>query len=227
MSETKVKALLKKLKTQPGPRIENHSPEDADEFEPIGLNGVLALTDKLLAVNRGLVPIDERDSLAFKRVHLPSQLIRERIKLDAGKTRLNILRRAAHRKDLNGIFPFAFDNYTVGQLVGNPLSMPLEEINPMHILEQNRRLTQMGPGGLSSDDMITEEAQNVHPSEFGFLSVLEGPESSRAGVDTRIAWGTRYGDDGRLYQQFKNKRTGKIEWLSSDMLEDKVVGVPE
>lgn len=192
----------------------------------------MAATEKLLAVNRGLIDPDERDSYAFKRIMSVDGHLGERIKLDAGKIRKGLMRNASKLKSLRGAHPFMFDSYGKGLLLGdpgqaNPLSSPLEEINPLHILEQARRITQMGPGGIGSADRITESAQSVHPSQFGFVSAVEGPESERIGVDARLSVGVRIGSDGRLYQQFRNPRTNQMEWLTPEDLEGKVVRLPE
>jgi DNA-directed RNA polymerase beta subunit len=187
---------------------------------------ILAATEKILAINRGLAQPDERDSLRFRRLYPMDRLISERIALDADKLFLKTMRRVIRQKSLKPINVNHFDKYTENLIVGNPLSMPLEEINPLHLIEQARRVTQMGPGGLG-EDSITEDAQNLHPSEFGFLSALEGPESERIGVDTRIAWGAKIGSDGNIYQKFLNKKTGRREWLSPTDLGDKIVGLPQ
>ena len=154
------------------------------------------------------------------------KLLSERIYLDADKLFLKSMRRIIRQRNLNSVGVNHFDKYSEGLIIGNPLSMPLEEINPLHLVEQARRVTQMGPGGLG-DDSITEEAQNLHPSEFGFLSALEGPESERIGVDTRLAYGTKIGSDGLIYQKYRNKRTGAKEWLSPVDVAGKVVGIPQ
>lgn len=201
--------------------------DDDPDHVPVGLRGVLGATEKLLAVNRGLVPPDERDSWQFKRIMPTDKLLRERVKLDADKTRLNLMRRLARFRSLKPVSSFAFDGYAQGLLIGNPLSMPLEEINPMHLVEQSRRVTQMGPGGLPSEDSITEEAQALHPSQFGFLSTLEGPESSRIGVDTRLAHGVKIGSDGNLYQKFLDRRENKFRWLAPKDLDGKTMALPD
>jgi len=85
----------------------------------------------------------------------------------------------------------------------------------------------MGPGGIGSTDAITPEMQAVQPGEFGFYSPIETPESEKAGVDVRMTWGTRVGKDGRLYHQFKNRRSGEIEWKSPADLHDKVMKIPD
>ena len=203
------------------------SRSDDDEYVGVGVNGILAATGKLLAVNRGAAEVDERDSQAYKRIMGPDQLIRERIRMDADHSARRLMRGLARRRSLKGFTPFHFDNYATGLLLGNPLSTPLEEINPMHIVEQLRRVTLMGPGGIGSSQAITPGMQAVHASQFGFISPVEGPESERAGVDSRLAWGVRIGSDGRLYQQFNNLRTGKVEWLSPEQLEGRVVKIPD
>lgn len=205
---------------------------DDEDDVPLGVHGLLAASEKLLAVNRGLDEPDERDSYGYKRIWSVDKHLAERIKLDAGKVRNNLMRNAARLKSLKGAYPFLFDGYSNGLVIGdpgmaNPLSSPLEEINPMHILEQARRVTQMGPGGIGSDEAITESAQGVHSSQFGFVSTVEGPESERSGIDVRLAYGARLGSDGKIYQQFRNRRTEQLEWLSPDITETKVIRLPD
>ena len=201
--------------------------EDQDDEIDGGVDTLLAASEKVLAVNRGLVDPDERDSLRFRKVYGPDKLLKERIDMDADKVMRNTVRRISRTGNLSGINPGHFNSYSEKLITGNPLSLALEEINPMHLTEQSRRVSQMGPGGLPSSTSITEDAQNLHPSEFMFLSAIEGPESERIGVDTRIAWGAKMGSDGNIYQRFRNKRTGKYEWLSAKDLENKIVALPD
>lgn len=201
--------------------------EDPDDEIDGGVDTLLAASEKVLAVNRGLVDPDERDSLRYRKIYGPDKLLKERIDMDADKVMRNTVRRISRTGNLSGINPGHFNSYSEKLITGNPLSLALEEINPMHLTEQSRRVSQMGPGGLPSSTSITEDAQNLHPSEFMFLSAIEGPESERIGVDTRIAWGAKMGSDGNIYQRFRNKRTGKYEWLSAKDLENKIVALPD
>ena len=201
--------------------------EDSDDEVEGNLDTILASTEKILAVNRGVTSPDERDSLRFRKIYGVDHLLKERIDMDADKVMRNTMRRISRSGNLKSLNADHFGSYTKNLIVGNPLSLALEEINPMHLVEQASRVSQMGPGGLSGASSITEEAQNLHPSEFMFLSAIEGPESERIGVDTRVAWGAKLGSDGNIYQRFKNKRTGKYEWLSSKDMENKVVALPE
>lgn len=202
--------------------------QDDEEYVNVGLGGLLAASEKLLATNRGLEQPDHRDSWAFKRVMYPDRILRERIRMDETGMLKKVLRMAAMRRNLSPVAPFAFDDYALRMFVGGtPLSSPLEETNPMHILENARRLTLMGPGGIGSRDALTADMQAVSPDQFGFIDPVAGPESEMAGIDVRLAWGVRVGSDGRLYQQFRNRRTGELEWVSPDALQGKVVKIPD
>lgn len=70
------------------------------------------------------------------------------------------------------------------------------------------------PGGM----LFTRRGRGV-----GFWS----GNSERAGVDVRLSHNARVGSDGKVYQQFHNRKTDKLEWVSPDMLHGKVVGLPE
>lgn len=201
--------------------------DDGEEYMSVGVDGVLAASEKLLAMNRGLVKADERDSLRYQKIFRPNNLFRERIKMDSGKIGRSIMYQAAKRRNLSGLLPGAFDGYIDAVLRGNPLTSPLEEINPMQLKENSRRITKMGPGGIPSEDSITNEAQAVHASQFGFIDPISGPESSRAGIDVRAAYGTKVGSNGRIYQKFLDRRTGKYKWMNASDIADLVVKIPD
>lgn len=201
--------------------------DDGEEYMSVGTDGVLAASEKLLAINRGLAETDERDSLKFQKILRPHSMLRESIKMDAGKVARQMMYQAARRKNLSSMQTAAFDPYVERLLVGNPLTSPLEEINPMQLTESARRITKMGPGGLGSSESITEEAQAVHPSQFGFISPIEGPESERAGIDVRAAWGVKLGSNGRLYQKFYDRRSKKYKWMSPEDISTLTVKIPD
>lgn len=201
--------------------------DDGEEYMSVGTDGVLAASEKLLAINRGLDEPDERDSLKFQKILRPHSMLRESIKMDAGKVARQLMYQAARKKNLSGVPTAAFDSYVERLLVGNPLTSPLEEINPMQLTESARRITKMGPGGLGSSQSITEEAQSVHPSQFGFISAIEGPESERAGIDVRAAWGVKLGSNGRLYQKFYDRRSKSMKWMSPEDVANLTVKIPD
>ena len=223
----RIVATLKKATIAPPTLDEQEDVFGDRDYIPVGIGGLLAASEKLLHVNQGVTDPDDRDDQQFKRLYSTPHLFRERIRLDADHVKRKLIRFAAKKKNLQPAGAFMFDSYMDGHLQGNPLTLPLEEINPMHILEQSRRITQMGPGGIGSQDSITSGMQSVKGSEFGFVDAIAGPETSLAGVDVRAAWGTKYGRDGRLYQKMRNRRTGKNQWISSEDLDQKILKIPD
>jgi len=183
----KVRSILPNRKIDSN---DNGIPDDEEEYVPVGLKGLVSASQKLLAINRGLDKPDERDSLLFKRILTTDRLLSERVRLDSDRVRGSMMPLIARHKNLKAVGPFAFDSYMEKFLIGNPLSSPLEEINPLHLLEQSRRATQMGPGGIGTDNAITEDMQAIRVDQFGFISTLEGPEctDSETKVFTKRGW---------------------------------------
>jgi hypothetical protein len=201
--------------------------DEHEKYAPVGIDGLLAATEKLLAVNRGLAETDDRDSLPNDRVHTVDRLMAERIKLDHGHALRAMMGRLSRMRTLDPVGPDAFGGYTMGYLKSNPLVTALEEINPMHILEQKRRITKMGPGGIGDPNAITDDMTAVSATQFGFVDPIAGPESEKAGIDVRLAHGARVGSDGRIYQLLVNRRTGKKEWVSPSNLRGKTLKLPD
>jgi len=135
--------------------------------------------------------------------------------------------RLSRARNLSPVGADAFGSYTAGFIKSNPLVPALEEINLMHNLEQKRRITKMGPGGIGDPNAITEDMQAVSATQFGFVDPIAGPESEKAGIDVRLAHGTRVGSDGRIYQLLLNRRTGKKEWVSPSNLRGKTLKLPD
>jgi DNA-directed RNA polymerase beta subunit len=200
---------------------------EGDRYRPVGTDGLLASTRKLLAVNRGQDEVDDRNIPAFTKIYPMDKLMRERIRFDEGKKRRSLLRMVASRKTLDPLHPRVFDSYLQEIITKNPLTSPIEETNPLQLIGQQRRVTQMGPGGIGSSDAITRDMQAVQADEFGFYSPVETPESEKAGVDVRLAWGVRIGQDGRMRKQLLNRRTGKNEWVSPEDLYGKFLKLPD
>lgn len=202
--------------------------DDDDEYVPVGVEGLFQASSRLLRISQGTEQPDERDSLVYSRIYSPADMIRERVRLDSGHVRRNIMNRLRHTRKLKSLPQRPFEDYFEKFIIGqNPLSLPLEEINPLHIADQRRRISGLGEGGLPSQEVITESMQSIHPSEFGFLSPVEGPENVTVGIDTRASWGTRLGSDGRLYQRLRDRRSGEERWMSPADLAGHSVLLPE
>ena len=125
-----------KLASSPFPKIQVAEMDKNTRRASVGVGSLIKATQKLLAINRGETDSDERDSLRFKKILGPDDLIAERVRLDAGKVRNMLMSKLNKTKSLKYFPTGAFDSYATGHIIGNPLSLPSEEINPIYNMDQ-------------------------------------------------------------------------------------------
>lgn len=180
---------------------------------------MLAITQKLLAVNRREADPDDRDNMVFQSVVGPEDLISERFSKD--RSALNkLLWKATAKKSLDHIPSGVFDKAISAALIGSGLGSSLEEINPAEIFDHQTRVTRMGEGGIASLDAVPAESRSVQPSHLGFIDYLRTPESGKVGVDMRFARGAMKGADGKVYTPVVDIKTGETTYKTPQELAD-------
>lgn len=203
----------------------------------LGLQGVAGVTapvlvratQKMLGVSRGEEESDDRDAPTYSNILAIEDLLQERIDKDAGRLSKSLLYKIRRDRTLKRLGRGALNPYILGRngfLLSSRLTMPLEETNPLHTLEQTGRITKLGEGGISSAESITDEARDVNNGQFGFIDPITGPEGLNIGIDTRAAYRTFKGTDQNLYGEFKQAGTGKMAYLRPDQVADVPVAFP-
>lgn len=191
----------------------------------INSDAILAITKKLLAVNRREADSDDRDNMVFQSVAGPEDLIAERFGKDrAGLNKL--LWKATAKKSIDHIPSGVFDKAISSALIGSGLGSSLEEINPAEIFDHQTRVTRMGEGGISSLDAVPAESRSVQPSHLGFVDYLRTPESGKVGVDMRFARGAMKGADGKVYTPVVDLKTGQTTHKTPQELADLPLAFP-
>jgi len=191
-----------------------------------GVNTILRATQKLLNISRGQEEVDDRDSLAFQMFHGPEDFFAERINKDAGQVGRKLLWKATLRGSLKHIPTGALTPQVQGVLLRSGLGMPLEEINPFEVYDQQVRVMRMGEGGIPSTDAIPTESRNVQPSHLGYIDPVRSPENEKIGIDSRVNHGTLKGSDGKIYTRMINAKTGRMELLSADKASQSTIAFP-
>ena len=186
---------------------------------------LLRASQKMFNVNRGEEETDDRDNPGFANVYGIEDLYRERIEKDAGKLSRQIMMKISRSGSLKPVGLGAFSGWHHELLQGSGLAMPGDNSNPMALEEQMLRVTRLGEGGISSPDLLTDEARQMNPGNLNFIDMMAGPENSRIGADARLGVYTRKGSDGRLYSLFIN-RQGRKEYVAADTASDSVIGFP-
>ena len=184
---------------------------------------LLDSTNRILRVNRDEEDGDDRDDLPFQSFHAPEDFFAEHVEKDAQQ----LIRQAYWRMKNGKNVP---DNFFTKQLqsvlLGSGVAAPLQEINPIELLDARHKIIRLGEGGIGSTQAVSREARGVQPSHFGFIDPIRAPESDKIGLDMRLAQGVVRGSDGLLYAQVRNAKTGQNEYLSTENFLDKPVAFP-
>ncbi|MHA2620662.1 MAG: DNA-directed RNA polymerase subunit beta [bacterium JZ-2024 1] len=177
----------------------------------------------------GGVP-DDVDHLSNRRVRLPGELILEAFRNGLQKAERSIREKIA-RGDMTTAMPHQLINTRLlttplrGFFNTGRLTQYLDQTNPLAELTHKRRLSALGPGGLTRD-RAGFEVRDVQYSHYGKICPIETPEGPNIGLITSLATYARVAEFGFLrtpYFKVENGRvTDKIEYLTADE-EDRVL----
>jgi DNA-directed RNA polymerase subunit beta len=194
---------------------------------------LVAATKYLLRLKKGEGSLDDIDHLGSRRVRTVGELL-------ANQCRVGLARTERLVKERMTLFDQGVESMSPQKLI-NPkalsavirdffgrsqLSQFMDQINPLAELTHKRRLSALGPGGLSRD-RAGFEVRDVHPSHYGRICPVETPEGPNIGLIASLATFARINDFGFLetpYRRVENGRvTGHIDYLTADREESYVI----
>ena len=194
---------------------------------------LVAATKYLLRLKKGEGSLDDIDHLGSRRVRTVGELL-------ANQCRVGLARTERLVKERMTLFDQGMESMAPQKLI-NPkalsavirdffgrsqLSQFMDQINPLAELTHKRRLSALGPGGLSRD-RAGFEVRDVHPSHYGRICPVETPEGPNIGLIASLATFARINDFGFLetpYRKVENGRvTNHIDYLTADREETFVV----
>jgi DNA-directed RNA polymerase subunit beta len=194
---------------------------------------LVAATKYLLRLKRGEGSLDDIDHLGSRRVRTVGELL-------ANQCRVGLARTERLVKERMTLFDQGVDSMTPQKLI-NPkalsavvrdffgrsqLSQFMDQINPLAELTHKRRLSALGPGGLSRD-RAGFEVRDVHPSHYGRICPIETPEGPNIGLIASLATFARVNEFGFIetpYRKVENGRvTTHIEYLTADREENFII----
>lgn len=177
---------------------------------------LLLTGDKLLKVQQG-APEDDRDNLQFKTFRTTGDFIKAQLEKNKKLAALKLQRQMGSAtftklRDLNvhSVMTAPIRQFFVKSSISNVA----KQINPLEMVSAARNITIMGPGGIQSDQSITQEAKMVNPSHQGVLDGLHTPEGGRTGVTQRLAAGVEYMGKGQVGIPVYDKQANKTVYLS-------------
>jgi DNA-directed RNA polymerase subunit beta len=207
--------------------------KDKDGSRILTKNDLVAATKYLLRLKKGEGSVDDIDHLGSRRIRTVGELL-------ANQCRVGLARTERLVKERMTLFDQSVEAMTPQKLI-NPkalsavirdffgrsqLSQFMDQINPLAELTHKRRLSALGPGGLSRD-RAGFEVRDVHPSHYGRICPIETPEGPNIGLIASLATFARINEFGFLETPYRKAKDGRvtedIEFLTADREEQFIV----
>lgn len=187
----------------------------------------------LFKLKEGKVKVDDIDNLANRRVRTVGELVQDQFRLSLArlerviKEKMALLPRADKKKSSikEEIKPHHLINYKILSenikdfFARSQLSQFMDQTNPLAELTHKRRLSALGPGGLTRK-RAGFEVRDVHPSHYGRICPIETPEGPNIGLISSLSTYARVNRFGFLETPYrkveKGRVTSTIVYLSAD-----------
>jgi DNA-directed RNA polymerase subunit beta len=187
----------------------------------------------LITLRKGEGILDDIDHLGSRRVRTVGELL-------ANQCRVGLARTERLVKERMTLFDVNIDGMTPQKLI-NPkalsavirdffgrsqLSQFMDQTNPLAELTHKRRLSALGPGGLSRD-RAGFEVRDVHPSHYGRICPIETPEGPNIGLISSMSTFARINEFGFIETPYRRVESGRvsaqIDYLTADREENYLV----
>ena len=207
---------------------ESDSPEEleenikarVDELVPkhIILDDIYATVSYFLNLCEGVGIVDDIDHLGNRRIRSVGELLQNQFRIGFSRMERVIRERMnIQSQDMDVVTPQVLINIrpitaAIKEFFGSsPLSQFMDQTNPLAELTHKRRLSALGPGGLSRD-RAGFEVRDVHYSHYGRMCPIETPEGPNIGLISYLASFARINEYGFIEAPYRkvNKETGEV-----------------
>ncbi len=203
-----------------------------DELMPkhITKEDILASINYLCSLTNGVGTTDDIDHLGNRRLRCVGELLQNQFRI--GFTRLErVIRERMTIQDLETVTPQSLINIrpvtaVIKEFFGSsPLSQFMDQNNPLAELTHKRRLSALGPGGLSRE-RATFDVRDVHYSHYGRMCPIETPEGPNIGLINYLASYARVNEYGFVEAPFRKiekgtcRLTDTVEYMTADVEDD-------
>ena len=185
----------------------------------------------LIDLKNGAGQVDDIDHLGNRRVRTVAELLQNQFRIALARLERTVRERMAIY-DLENMVPHSLINSKLVSTVikdffaRSQLSQFMDQTNPLAEMTHKRRLSALGPGGLSRE-RAGFEVRDVHYSHYGRICPIETPEGPNIGLIASMSTYARVNEFGFLETPYRkvvnSKVTDKIEYLSADIEEDKII----
>ena len=235
IKERVCKSVLEELLAKyEGEELKEAIRDNADRLAPkhILADDILASINYMNALAHGIVTKDDIDHLGNRRLRCVGELLQNQFRI--GFSRMErVIRERMTLQDLDIVTPQSLINIrpvtaAIKEFFGSsPLSQFMDQTNPLAELTHKRRMSALGPGGLSRE-RANFDVRDVHYSHYGRLCPIETPEGPNIGLISYLASYARVNEYGFLVTPFRKVRkpdcfvTDEVEYMTADV-EDRYI----
>ena len=217
--------------------LEETIKKKADELSPkyITLDDIRASISYFLNLCEGVGTVDDIDHLGNRRIRSVGELLQNQFRIGYTRMERGIRERMnLQTQDVNTLTPQTLINIRPISsamkefFCSSPLSQFMDQNNPLAELTHKRRLSALGPGGLSRD-RAGFEVRDVHYSHYGRMCPIETPEGPNIGLISYLATFARINEYGFIEAPYRkvDKTTGvvtdEVVYMTADMEDNFVV----
>ncbi len=197
------------------------------------VDDMLASICYLLNIGNGIGTTDDIDHLGNRRLRCVGELLQNQFRI--GFSRMErVIRERMTIQDLDIVTPQSLINIrpvtaAIKEFFGSsPLSQFMDQNNPLAELTHKRRMSALGPGGLSRD-RASFEVRDVHYSHYGRLCPIETPEGPNIGLISYLATYARINDFGfieapyRIIDKENGRVTDEVQYMTADVEDEYIV----
>ena len=192
------------------------------------ISDVYATVSYYLNLLEGIGHDDEIDHLGNRRIRQVGELLQNQLKIGLARME-RVVRERMTTQDIETVTPKSLINIrpvtaVIKEFFGSSqLSQFMDQVNPIAELTHKRRLSALGPGGLSRD-RAGMEVRDVNPSHYGRICPIESPEGQNIGLITSLASYAKVDEYGFIqtpYRKVENRKlTDKVEYLTANEEQD-------
>ena len=194
---------------------------------------MLASINILLNLSHGVGKPDDIDHLANRRIRCVGELLQNQFRI--GLTRLErVVRERMTIQDLDVVTPQTLINTkpitsAIREFFGSSqLSQFMDQTNPLSELTHKRRISALGPGGLTRE-RAGFEVRDVHYTHYGRLCPIESPEGPNIGLISALSSFASINEYGFIETPYRkidpetHKLTDKVEYMSADVEDNYII----
>ena len=194
------------------------------EEKRLTISDVYASVSYYLNLHEGIGSTDEIDHLSNRRVRQVGELLQNQFRVGVSRIE-RVIRDRMSTQEIDEVTPKTLINIrpltaAIKEFFGSSqLSQFMDQTNPVAELANKRRLSSLGPGGLSRD-RAGMEVRDVNPSHYGRLCPIESPEGPNIGLITALASYAKVDDYGFIMTPYRKVENGhltdEIRYMTAD-----------